>query len=442
MQAFRGRLVSNARIDAVPSAAEVESDGSRMVVASTDDVLGLGSDPRVREAMTAAARKYGTGRMAEARLVGEFEERLASTLESQHALVINHESALLEQLPLGRMATHVRRMRPLSHAVPVASVEEADAALGRPGMVGLILEAVHRLEGDLALMPRFAEVCQRHHQSLVVIDDGLGVLGPSGGGAVEHLSVGTQVTLRVLPLGHAIPGSGAVVVGDAELIETMRGVVPPPPATALATSLRAVQIAIAEDTRRLRAFDLAQRLLTGLRALGFDTGPCVTPWVPIWLGDETLCEQWLSALASLGIFCRAWRSGPRSRLLLSPPATLSDPQLAQILEAFERLSRKLAPPQNASLPKEAPTVARPGSYAMSAKAALHWSTVDRPEPLTPDARHDTEVGVPPSSFEKSSVKDRVYDAVETLTWKATNAGGNQLRRGAAALRALLDRRGR
>ncbi len=438
---LRGRVRSNARIDAVPSAAEFESDGARLLVASTDDLLGLGSDPRVREAMASAARKYGLGRTAGTRAQGEFEDRVATLLGEAGALVVSHESALLPLLPTWRMASHVRDARPMTDAVHVATPEDADAALGNAGMLAVILEAVHLLEDDLALTPRYAEVCQRHHASLLVIDDGLGVLGPGGGGAIEHLSLQAQVSLRVLPLGQAIPGAGAIVLGEPTLLDALRGALPAPPAVSLAASLKALEISASEVGRRARLFDVAQKTLLGLRARGFDTGPCVTPWIPIWLGDEALCTQWLSALVGVGIFCRGWLAGPRSRLLLSPPATLTDAQLTQLLEGFDRLSRKLQLPEAGSALKEPPTLARPGSYAMAAPAALHWSTVDLPErrPVEPET---VAAAAPPSSAENLSLKGRVYDAVETVTWRAASVGGAQLRRSAEALRALIDKRRR
>lgn len=437
-RSLRGRLIANARIDAVPAAAELESDGARLLVTSTDDLLGLGSDPRVREAMATAARKYGLGRTAGTRAHDDFEARAAALLGVERALVVSHETALLATLPTWRFASEVRALRPLPDALPVATPEDAEVALGHAGMLGLVLEAVHLLEGDLAAAPRFAEVCARRHASLLVIDDGLGVLGPTGGGAIEHLSLQAQVTLRVLPLGQAIPGAGAIVVGAPELLEALRGALPSPSAVSLAASLKALEIAVSEAGRRARLFDVAQKVVVGLRARGFDTGPCVTPWIPLWLGDEALCQQWLQALAGVGLFCRGWLAGPRSRLLLAPPATITDAQLTQVLDGFDRLSRKLQLPETASTLKEAPTLARPGSYAMAAPAALHWSTVDLPErrPIEPEPAP----AVPPSSVENLSLSDRVYDTVETITWRATSVGGAQLRRGAEALRALIDKR--
>lgn len=439
-KSVRGRFVANARIDAVPNAAEVESAGATLLTASTDDLLGLGSDPRVREALNAAVRRHGLARAVGSSAVHDFEKRAAALLSVPEVMVVSHEAQVLPLLPTWRLVSHVRGVRPVPDAIPAATPEDAEAALGHAGMLGVVVEAVHLLEGDLAPTPRFAEACQRRHTNLLVIDDGLGVLGPSGGGAIEHLSLQEQVSLRILPLGRAIPGTGALVIGESSLLEVLRGALPPPSPAALAISLKALELAQAEATRRSRLFDVTQKILVGLRAAGFDTGPCVTPWIPLWLGDEGLTQQWLEALLTNGIFVRGWLAGPRSRLLLSPPATMTDDKVAQLVDVFDKLSRKLPFPEAALQHRSVPTLARPESYAMSVPAALHWSTVDLPERRRPIEEQPVET--PQSSDEALSLKARVFDAVETVTWRATAVGGSQLRRSADALRALLDRRRR
>lgn len=435
----RGRLALNCRVDAIPSASEVESDGTRLVAASTDDLLGLASDARVREAAQGALRKLGLGRAEGTRAQEQLEARARSLFGAEAALVVSHEDALIPLLPTWQLASELRGRRVVPDGPQVATPEDAELALGLPGMLGFLLEAVHPLEGDLALTPRFAEACQKRHSNLLVIDDGVGVLGPTGGGAIEHLSLQAQVALRILPLGGAIPGTGALVLGEPELIDALRGALPVPTAMAMAASMKALEITATETARRARLFDVAQRLLTSLRARGFDTGPCVTPWVPVWLGDEALCAQWLAALAEQGIACRGWLAGPRSRLLLSLPATLTDAQVGAVIEAFERLSRKLQVPEVSASFREPPTLARPGSYAMAAPAALHWTTVDpRERPQLDPEPH--EPVLPRAADESLSLRARVYDAVETVTWRATSVGGAQIRRGAEALRSLIDKR--
>lgn len=435
----RGRAVVNCRADTVPSAAEIESNGARLLNLAGDDLLGLASDTRVRNAASAALKDHGLTTLPGGRLQNALETRAASLLGAPAALVIAHEAALLELLPSWRLLTEVRGRRVLEDAAQVSTPEDADAALKHAGVVGMVLEALHPLEGDLSIVPRYAEVCQRHHARLVVIDDALGVLGPTGGGAVEHLSLSEQTAVRLLPLGGAIPGAGALVLGEPAFIEALRDVLPVPPAPMIAAATKALEISAAEGPRRARLFDVAQKMIAGLRARGFDTGPAVTPWIPAWIGDEALCVQWLEALAEHSIACRGWLAGPRSRLLLTPGATLTDSQVNQALEVFERLARKLPLPDASSVPKEAPVLARPGSYAFGAPAAMYWATVDprerRPmQPAAPDAT------VTPSTPESLSLRSRVVDAVETLTWRATNMSGTQVRRGADAIRALFDKK--
>lgn len=436
-----GRVQINCRVDAVPSAAEVESNGARLLHLGGDDRLGLGSDARVRTAVTAALKEHGVGGAEGTKLQSALEARAASLLGAEAAAVIDHESALLELLPAWRLLSVARGRRPLGDAAQVATPEDADAALSHAGLVGLVVEALHPLEGDLAVVPRFAEICQRHHAQLIVIDDALGVLGPTGGGAVEHLALQDQCSLRVVPLGGAIPGSGALVLGDAATIDALRGVRPAPPPAALAATLKALEISAAEPARRARLFDVTHKLLTGLRGRGFDTGPCVTPWIPLWLGDEALCHEWLASLAELGVACRGWLAGPRSRLLLTPPATMTDAQINHALDVFDRLARKLRLPDAGSQLKDAPPLARPGTYAMGAPCALHWLTVE-PREQRPAPQHAPAPIAAEPGEDNLSLSARVYDAVETVTWRATSVGGAQLRRGADALRALIDKRRR
>lgn len=438
---LQGRLLVNCRVDAVPTAAEVESGGARLLNLAGDDLLGLGNDTRVRTAVTTAIKEHGLSQLGGGKVQAALEARAAGLLGAEAAIVIDHEAALLELLPTWRLLTATRSRRTLADSPQVASPEEADQALSLPGVVGMVLEALHPLEGDLTVVPRYAEVCQRHHAHLILIDDALGVLGPTGGGAAEHLSLQEQTTLRLVPLGGAIPGAGALILGSEQLVETFRGVRPAPPTASLAATAKALEISVAEPARRARLFDVTQKLLGGLRSRGFDTGPCVTPWVPAWIGDEALCLKWMSSLAELGVACRGWLAGPRSRLLLTPTATLTDAQVNQVLDVFDRLSRKLTLPVAASTVREVPTLARPGSYAMGSTAALHWTTVD------PRERRPLEVSTPfepvqSPDAENLSLADRVYDAVETVTWRATSVYGAQLRRSADALRALLDKRRR
>jgi 7-keto-8-aminopelargonate synthetase-like enzyme len=427
-----GRLVANCRVDAVPSASEVDSGGARWLNGSTDDVLGLASDPRVREAFLATLRKVGLHRPAQSQVQLDLEHRLSQLL-GRPAAVVSELGSVLRALPTWRFAVEARSAALAQDATPVATPDQADALLRQGSLLGLLVEALHPREGDLAPLPRYAELCDRSRTTLVTVDAlGLGALGSSGGGACQHLAITPTSGLALSSLGAALPGAGTVVVGDAALLNALRGQLEAPLAAPLAATAKALEVLEGEPQRRARMFDVAQRLLDGLRERALDTGPAVTPWIPVWVGEPLLCQRWLEALAEAAVAMRAHLVPGASRLLLSLSATTSDAQLTQLLEVIDKTARKLgvplAPPA-ANAPVE---VARPGSYAIAAPCAERWLA-----PRLVEADPAEEPSAP-----STGLGDRVFDTVETFTWRATKVSNTSIRWTADALRALFDRRRR
>jgi hypothetical protein len=77
-------------------------------------------------------------------------------------------------------------------------------------------------------------------------------------------------------------------------------------------------------------------------------------------------------------------------------------------------------------------VARPGTYATAAECAARWL---RPRPIAPEPAEE-----PPQR--SPGLKARAFDAVERLTWRATNVSGSSIRWTADAVRTFFDRRKR
>ncbi len=417
------RVVSNVRIDAILSAAEVESAGARCIQGSTDDLLGLAADVRVREAAIGAIRKFGLAPGPLTRLREELESRLASHLNLEAAALMP-DLSLLSALP-GRVAAEGRTARRVDvMASEVLSLDAGNAPIGRL----FVTDALHPFEGDLSPLPRLFEQAQHEQSTVISIEaHGLGVLGATGGGVAEHLGIAGQGDLHLLSLG-ALGGHGWVAAGKRPLVAAVQAFTAAAPSLpSVAATLRALEILHSEPQRRSRAFDVAQRLLNAFRQRGLDTGPCVTPWVPVWLGDEALTDQWLRALLEAGIATRALLAGHRSRLLFSVAATISDAQLDTLLEGVDKAARKLPAPDspNARAPV---TLSRPGSFVMAAPCAPKWVEFDLPE----------AVDEPETAALPRTLSNRVFDAVETLTWRAANLRTARLP-GTDAIRALIDR---
>lgn len=424
-----GRLVSNCLADAVPSAHELEQKGTRWVNACSEDLLGLGHDPRVREAALAAQRKLGNQRLVTASQLREVETRFAALAGHEAALVAADWRSVIRCLPTWRCAADARSRALAPDATAVMTPDDAEAMFGGGSLAGLLVEAVHAHEGDLAPLPRYAEVCARTGVSLVVVDGlGAGLLGANGGGAVEHFAVKDDVALQVLAVGGALPGQGVVVTGQAVLINALRGQCEPAVTAPWLATLRAVELNTAEPQRRARVFEVAHRIVSSLRAHGFDTGPCVTPWIPVWIGDAALCGQWLDGLAEAGIAARAWLAPGSSRLLLSFAATTPEAMLDQVLETFDRLARRMKPRELAHEFPEPPVIARPGTFTIAHPCSAHWLT------QVPASRPHHSEPAP------AALRERVFDVVENLTWRASVASSRSIKRGTDAVRALLDKR--
>ncbi|MCA2981910.1 MAG: hypothetical protein INH37_26855, partial [Myxococcaceae bacterium] len=334
----------------------------------------------------------------------------------------------LEQADATRLVDDRLARRTGARGLPFSSPEQLASRLAETSGERLVLiEGVRSYEGDLAPLPRLLELASREHVPVVVFDAlGPGPLGASGMGALEHFELAGQADLTVSTLGAGtavIAGGRAVVDAFVPFLATRVS------AGATAGVQRRLELMELEPHRRARALDLAQAALEALRARAFDTGPSTTPFVPLWIGDEGLTDLWLRHLADSGVFARGLLDGPRSRLLFGLPATWTDAQAALFVEALEKTARKLGapPPLEAEAPR-AVAVARPGSFATATPCHPRWLPVAdiAPSTVLNDGR---------------SVRERLFDTVETLTWRLASGQSGQLRRlpGADALRALVDR---
>jgi 7-keto-8-aminopelargonate synthetase-like enzyme len=428
------RLVANARVDAVTSGSEVETDGSRLLNASADDVLGLSTDARVKDAASTAIKRFGVELTRSSTLVVQLESRLAATLRADSAALVDSIATVLralEQADAKRFVDARLSLRLATKGTVFTSPEQLALQLAQPGSDQriVLVDGVRVYEGDLAPLPRLIEIAHRNHVPIVVIDAlGPGPLGAEGTGVLEHFELAGQVDLSVSALGPgtvAIAGVRAVVEAFLPFLPSRVG------AGSTAAITKRLELIQAEPHRRTRSLDLAQSLHEALRAHAFDTGPSVTPIVPLWLGDEGLTDIWLRQLAEYGVFCRGLLDGPRSRLLLALPATSTHAQMLLLVEALEKTARALgAPPPLGADATRSVTIARPGSFVIATPCHARWlpSTHESPGNAAPlnDGR---------------SMRERLFDTVETLTWRIASGQSGQLRTlpGADRLRTLLDR---
>jgi 8-amino-7-oxononanoate synthase len=342
-------------VEASAGGARERVDGRDAVNFCSNDYLGLAREPRLAEAFARAARELGTGSGASHLVSGHhpahhaLEEVLADYTGRERALLfstgymanlglacavagrgdtvledrLNHASLLDAGLLSGA------RFSRFPHAdVPALARRLARSTGGRR----LVLtDGVFSMDGDIAPLPAMAATGARHG-ALLAVDDahGLGVLGPSGGGTLEHFGLGAaEVPLLVGTLGKAFGSFGAFVAGGRDWIElllqrarTYIYTTALPPAVAVATRA-AVEMSRAEPWRRERLHALVRRFRERATAAGLPLTASSTPIQPLLLGEPAAAVAASEALLERGFLVAAIRpptvprGGSRLRVTLS-----------------------------------------------------------------------------------------------------------------------------
>ena len=336
-QLRRTRVTVEQRADAARTLTL--ADGRELVDFSSNDYLGLARHPALARAMSACAAGAGAGSGASHLITGHgaehdrLEEELAEFTHRERALLFSTgymanlavmtalagrgERALLDRLCHASLIDGAR----LSGAT-LARYRHADAgdaarlAEADPGhTVLLATDGVFSMDGDLAPLPALAR-CARAHDLWLVVDDahGLGVIGASGGGVLEHYGLGSEaVPVLVGTLGKAFGSFGAFVAGSAALIEFLiqkartylyTTALPQPVAAATRAALALIR---QESGRRERLAALIARFRAAAAAAAVPLAPSATPIQPIVLGSAAAALAAQRQLAAAGFWVVAIR---------------------------------------------------------------------------------------------------------------------------------------
>jgi 8-amino-7-oxononanoate synthase len=213
----------------------------------------------------------------------------------------------------------------------------------------IVTDGVFSMDGDLAPLPGLARVAQQQDAWLMVDDaHGLGVIGDTGRGSLEHYGLtGTDVPILIGTLGKGFGTFGAFVAGDELLIETLiqqarsyiyTTALPAAVAEATRTSL---QLAQREDWRRDRLQALIRQFRHGARQLGLQIGESQTPIQPWIVGDTTRAVELSDKLKQRGILISAIRppTVPQgtARLRITFSATHEEADVDRLLAAIDEV---------------------------------------------------------------------------------------------------------
>jgi 8-amino-7-oxononanoate synthase len=352
---------------------EVSYQGRRLIMAGSNNYLGLTTDPRVKQAAVAAIERYGSSCTGSRFLNGtlslheELEQELAAFLGKEAALVFSTGF----QVNLGVIGALVGRgdiaiVDKDDHASIVEGCRVSFGEMRRfhhndmqdlervlracPAKAGklVIVDGIYSMGGDIAPLPQIVELCQRYDARLMVDDaHAVGVIG-GGRGTAAHTGLTDQVDLIGGTFSKSFASLGGFVAGDAQVIHYIKHMArsfifsASIPAANAAAALTALRIMRDEPERIERLTAIARRMRYCFRELGFNTGASETPVIPVVVGEKKQAALMWKALFDAGVFVNIVvppAVPPKASCLrTSYMATHTDEQLDQIVAAFKTVA--------------------------------------------------------------------------------------------------------
>lgn len=355
-------------------------DGRHVINLSSNNYLGLTTHPKLREAAKAAIDKYGVGAGAVRTIIGtmdiheELERKLAAFKHTEATLVLqsgftanaaalgpiladgdlvisdelNHAS-IIDGIRLTKAARKVYK-----HNDPDDLERVLAATRGQYRNTLIVTDGVFSMDGDIAPLPRIAELAQAFG-AITMVDDAhaSGVLGPHGSGTVHHFGLEKEWDISIGTLSKAIGAVGGYVACSQGLRELMEHRARPflfstaHPPSVTATCIAAIELLQTAEGQSLidRMWENARFFKQALQALGFNTGISQTPITPVIVGEGAKAMQFSDRLFANGVFAQGIafptvaRDKGRVRTIVTAAHTRTD--LEEALNIFEHVGREL-----------------------------------------------------------------------------------------------------
>ena len=310
-----------------PHATNRRPDATEEVVVwCSNDYLGMGQNPIVRDALIEAAQTYGCGSGGTRNIAGT--THLHVILEDELADLHGKEAALLFTSGFVSNDAGISTIAKLmpdcvifsdawNHASMIAGVRNSgcdkmiydhcdldhlesllqQVDIDRPKLI--VFESVYSMDGDVSPIAEICDLADKYN-AMTYIDEvhAVGLYGEKGGGITEREGLAHRLTVIEGTLAKGFGLCGGYITGSAALIDAVRCNAPgfifsttmaPPIIGAAIASVRYVR---EHNELRVRHQERSNKLKQMIRDAGLPLmEDSVTHVVPVLVGDPVLCKQ-------------------------------------------------------------------------------------------------------------------------------------------------------
>jgi glycine C-acetyltransferase len=346
-----------------------------VLVLSSNNYLGLADHPDVVRAGIEGLERYGAGTASVRFICGTFaphlelERKLAELSGTEAALTYvscwNANEAVIptltdpktviftDELNHASIIDAVRLSRPAEKVIyphsDMGKLREGLAGVPRDARKLIVSDGVFSMEGDLARLPEIVELA-REYDAVVIVDDshGVGVLGATGRGVVEHFGLLGEVDVLTGTLGKALGGAaGGYVASSAEVCDLLQQRSRPQlfsnalPPTVACSALRAIEVMLGQPELLARLRDSTRTFRAMLVEAGYRPLEGESAIIPIIVGETADAIALSGRLLEEGVFVTGFGfpvvPEGTARIRVQMSAALEPAHLERAIEAFKRV---------------------------------------------------------------------------------------------------------
>ncbi|MCL2039869.1 MAG: pyridoxal phosphate-dependent aminotransferase family protein [Bacteroidetes bacterium] len=353
--------------------------GKNMIMAGSNNYLGLTSNPRVKKASQRAIDIYGTGCSGSRYLTGtlnlhnELEEKLAKFLDVEAVLLFstgyqtglgvitslvnkgdyvimdreNHASLMNGAVTAKGMFAEFKRYKHSDMDDLERILKDIPFEAGKL----IVTDGVFSVTGEICNLPEINKLAKKY-SARVLCDDAhaTGVIGNGGRGTANHFNIVDETDLTMGTFSKSFASLGGFIAGKERVINYIKHVcgaiifsASPTPASC-AAALEALNILEEQPDLPNQLIKNSNYMRDGFKKLGFNIYPSNTAIVPVIVGDTDIAMMMWRELFDRGVFVNAFipPGVPENMSMMrtSYMTTHKKEHLDKILDVFKEVGKE------------------------------------------------------------------------------------------------------